>query len=134
MILIDSSAWIEYYRSSGEHVAQMAVAEAIEEDQAAVNGIIRVEILGFAPDELQLRRLTSDFDAYHDLPLGSEDFDLASSIGFDLRRQGITVPATDLIIAACAIRADATLYHLDHHFEHIASTSDLDQEALATTS
>lgn len=132
MILIDSSAWIEYYRSSGDRRAQEAVAEAIEDDQAAVNGIIRVEILGFAPDELRLRQLTSDFDGYHQISLGPEDFHLASSIGFHLRRQGITVPATDLIIAASSIRADARLYHLDRHFEQIAAASDLGQQHLGS--
>lgn len=49
----------------------------------------------------------------------------SSAIGFDLRRLGRTVPATDLIIAACAIRAQAELLHVDDHFEEIAKVSAL---------
>jgi hypothetical protein len=37
MILIDSSAWIEFYRRHGEPAVQEAVAAAIESDEAAVS-------------------------------------------------------------------------------------------------
>jgi predicted nucleic acid-binding protein len=57
--------------------------------------------------------------------LEDEDFDLAAGIGFDLRRLGRTVPSTDLIIAACAIRARAELLHVDDHFADIAKVSAL---------
>jgi len=50
---------------------------------------------------------------------------LAASIGFDLRRRGCTVPATDLIVTACAIRARAELLQVDDHFDEIAGVSAL---------
>lgn len=130
MILVDSSAFIEYYRPSGSLAARRKVAAAIEADQVAVNGIIRVEILAFAPSDIELRKLASDFDAFHRLDLEPRDFDRAVELGFALRRRAITVPTTDLIIAACAIRAGATLYHLDRHFDQIAEVSELQVENL----
>ena len=103
MILADSSALIEYYRRGGSPVVQEAVAAAISEDALAFNGIVFVEVVGFAADERERRALLASFGAFHRLALADEDFDLAASIGFDLRRRGRTVPATDLIIAASAM-------------------------------
>jgi hypothetical protein len=124
-ILLDSSALIEYYRPSGSPAVQAAVAEAISQERAAVNGIIQVEILVFAPDQASYRKLLADFQAFHWLDLGSEEFALATELGFQLRRQGVTVPPTDLMIAASGIQAGATLYHLDAHYDLIAQHSNL---------
>jgi predicted nucleic acid-binding protein len=41
-------------------------------------------------------------------------------MGFSLRRKAITIPATDLIIAASAIRAGAVLYHVDGHYDMLS--------------
>lgn len=125
MIVADSSALIEYYRRGGSPAVQEAVAAAISDDELAFNGIIFVEVVGFAADERERRALLASFGAFHRLPLEDGDFDLAASIGFDLRRRGRTVPATDLIIAACAIRARAELLHVDDHFAEIAGVSAL---------
>jgi predicted nucleic acid-binding protein len=125
MIVADSSALIEYYRRGGLPAVQEAVAAAITEDVLAFNGIIFVEVVGFAADERERQALLASFGAFRRLALDDGDFDLASSIGFDLRRRGRTVPATDLIIAACAIRAQAELLHVDDHFDEIAKVSDL---------
>jgi predicted nucleic acid-binding protein len=125
MIVADSSALIEYYRQGGSPAVQEAVAAAITEDLLAFNGIIFVEVVGVAADERERRALLASFGAFHRLTLDDGDFELAASIGFDLRRQGRTAPATDLIIAACAIRARAELLHVDNHFDDIARVSAL---------
>jgi predicted nucleic acid-binding protein len=125
MIVADSSALIEYFRRGGSSAVQEAVAAAITQDALAFNGIIFVEVVEFAADERERQALLASFGAFHRLVLDDGDFDLAASIGFDLRRRGRTVPATDLIIAASAIRAQADLLHLDDHFDEIAGVSAL---------
>ncbi len=125
MIVADSSALIEYYRRGGSPAVQEAVAAAITADALAFNGIVFVEVVGFAADERERRALLASFGAFHRLALEDGDFDLAARIAFDFRRRGRTVPATDLIIAASAIRAQAELLHVDDHFDEIASVSAL---------
>lgn len=124
MIVADSSALIEYYRKGGNSRVQDAVAAAIAGDELAVNGIIYVEVIGFA-DQSERHVLLEGFRAFHRLAITDAEFDLAASIGFDLRRRGRTVPATDLIIAASAVQAQAELLHVDDHFEEIAKVSAL---------
>jgi predicted nucleic acid-binding protein len=125
LIVADSSALIEYFRRGGSPAVQDAVAAVIADDELAFNGIIFVEVVGFAADARERRALRASFAAFRWLALEDGDFDLAADIGFDLRRRGQTVPATDLIIAACAIRAGAELLHVDDHFAEIAKVSGL---------
>ena len=125
MILVDSSAFVEYYRPTGSPVVRAAVAEAIEADLVAVNGVIQVEILAFAPAQTSFRKLLSDFKVFHWFDLEEADFDLAAELGFSLRRRAITVPPADLIIAASAIRFDAVVYHVDSHYDMMTRYSDL---------
>ena len=70
------------------------------EDEVAVNGLIQVEIVSYAASVAARDRLISDFKAFHWLDLKRADFALASDLGFQLRQGGLTIPATDLIIAA----------------------------------
>ena len=125
MILVDSSAFIEYYRPGGDLEASSAVAEAISEDRVAVNGLIQVEIVSYASSDAARNRLISDFKAFHWLDLNRADFALASDLGSQLRQGGVTIPATDLIIAASALNSDATLYHRDRHFDLISAKTPL---------
>lgn len=123
MILVDSSAFIEFYRPDGNKEVRDAVAEVISADQIAVNGIIQVEVVSFARGSRAFQQLTSDFQAFHWLELTKKVFAKASTLGNELRTIGITIPATDLIIASSAILANAELYQLDRHFDTIAEHS-----------
>ena len=116
MKLIDSSAWIEYYRKNGKREYKACVSDAIRDNTAAVNGIIHLEILVFAKTQSEFDAISADFSSLHQVELDVRVFQEASKIGFDLRRKGITIPASDLIIAASAIIADAELVHLDSHY------------------
>ena len=52
-------------------------------------------------------------------------FDLA----FQLRRKGVTIPYTDILIAATAQAHEATLLHVDAHFDLAAQFSSLKVES-----
>lgn len=133
MIVVDSSALIEYYRPDGDRAVRARVAQAVADDEIAVNGIIEVEIRAFAHSEKERSLLAADFRAFHHLLLSRTELDLASDLGFHLRRRGETVPATDLLVAASAIAAAAPLFHLDDHFDRIAEVSNLDALHLGRT-
>lgn len=125
MIVLDTSVLIEYYRPGGDSRIRAAVLKAMGDGDIAVNGIIQVELLAFAAGEEERRTLVSDLQAFHFLELGREQFDLACDLGFTLRRGGFTIPATDLVIAASAITAQAELFHADGHFDRVTEVSDL---------
>ena len=125
MILIDSSAWIEFYHHSGSNIVKDAVEEAISNDVAAVNGVITVEILSFITNPRHYESVSQDFGAFHWIGSSRSVFKAAASLGRELRAKGLTIPATDLIIAATALEHKTQLLHLDRHFEQIAEHCDL---------
>jgi len=131
VIVVDSSAFVEYFRPSGNSKVRHAVAQAIAADQVAVNGIIEVEIVAFAREEAEYRRLAAHFRAFQWIELGRAVFEQAAGLGATLRRKGITVQAADLIIAASAIEAGAQLYHTDSDYDQIARHSALQAENLS---
>jgi len=128
MILVDTSVWIYYYRPAGSKKIQEILKEAIINDLVAVNGIIMVEVLSGISRRVDFEEVNSDFNGFHIYPLDNKIFAMASSIGASLRRKGITIPSTDLIIAASAIDNNSTLYHIDNHFTLMAEHTKLKVE------
>ena len=130
MKLIDSSCWVEYYRAEGNTRIQNAVEEAIESDEAATCGMIRIEILSYISRQTEYNAVSQDFSGMHDLTIAPREFDAAIKIGRVLRAKGVSVPSTDLLIAATAICHSAILLHCDKHFQTISKYSDLKQQML----
>ena len=119
MILVDTSAWIEYLRDTGSRACER-VQELLAQDMAVADPI-RMEVLAGARDErhlLQLRRLLArgtNFQAT------SMDYDHAAVLYRQCRANGETVRRLiDCLIAAIAIRNDITLLHQDADFEVLA--------------
>jgi predicted nucleic acid-binding protein len=115
--LIDSSCWAGYYRPGGDSRIQAAVEAAIESDEAAICGMIRIEILGYIARQAEYDAVSYDFSGIHDIPITHREFDAAVTIGRVLRAKGVSAPVTDLLIAAAAINSQATLLHCDKHFQ-----------------
>ena len=120
MTLIDSSAWIEYYSKTGLEEIMDLVSDAIRKNEAAINGIVHVEILAYASRDQNYDDLRTDFSSFLWIKLSKTVFDLAVEMGRLLRTIGLTVPTTDLIVASSARDAEASLLHYDAHFEKMA--------------
>lgn len=125
MILVDSSVWVCYYRADGDAKIKQIVIDAIDKDLVAINGIIIVEILSGISRKKEFEKVRGDFMGFHILPVQDEIFLKAAVMGSKLRRKGVTVPSTDLIIAASAINSKSILYHIDNHFDMISEHIDL---------
>ncbi len=70
--------------------------------------------------------------ALHPLPVTEERWDQAAKLGFQLRRRGVSVPFTDLLIGAVAKHEGVTLLHRDRHFDLMAEHVGLKVESYVT--
>ena len=131
MILIDTSAWIEFLRDTGSPVARRVEA-LIEED--AVLGTcdtVVMEVLAGAANEPaagDLMRLLDRCRFYPTRPL----FDSTGSAAIyrACRRAGFTPRRlNDCAIASVALTHGLSVLHTDRDFEHIASVTGLLIEA-----
>ena len=119
MILIDTSAWIEFLRNTASPTCER-VEEVLAHD-IAVADPIRMEVLAGARSEqhlIQLRRLLARGTILHTKPI---DYDQASILYRQCRANRETVrKLIDCLIAAVAIRNDIAILHLDADFEVLA--------------
>lgn len=122
MILVDTSAWVEYLRGTGSRVHRK-VRELLETEQPlASTEVVVMEVLAGARDDLHLERLRRLLFRCEFLPLaGLSDYEDAAALYRQCRRAGKTLRSlTDCLIAVVAMRANAELIHADRDFETIA--------------
>lgn len=116
MILIDTSAWIEFLRDTGSPICEQ-VHNALAGDMAVADPI-RMEVLAGARDEqhmIELRRLLARGTSVHTEPV---DYEQAAVLYRQCRARGETVrKLIDCLIAAIAIRNDVPLLHKDADFD-----------------
>lgn len=127
MILVDSSAWIEFQRATGSAVDER-LTKAIETDEPlATPGLVVLEVLAGARDEQQARELRRLLDRCSFVPLDEpSDWELAAALYRACRRAGTTVRRLpDCLIAVLAMRVGADLLHQDAAFDAIAQHAPL---------
>ena len=119
MILIDTSAWVEFLRDTGSSVC--ARVDELLDLELATCDPIRMEVLAGARDEghlNDLRRLLARASALDTQPGDYED---GAGLYRRCRRGGETVrKLIDCVIAAVAIRSDVAVLHADSDFEVLA--------------
>lgn len=119
MILIDSSAWIEFLRDTGSPTCTR-VDEFLGAD-IAVCEPVRMEILAGARDDRQLSDLRRLLARAALLPTESIDYEEAAVLYRSCRRRGDTPrKLIDCLIAAIAIRVGVPILHVDADFDVIS--------------
>lgn len=124
MILIDTSAWVEFLRDTGSPVCERV--DKLLSSRIATCDAVRMEVLAGARDEDHLQQLRRLLARATLLPTESIDFDSAAGLYRSCRSQGRTVrKLIDCLIAAVAIRANVPILHLDEDFNGIAAVTAL---------
>ena len=131
LTLIDSSLWILAFKRNCPENIRSIIGDLLDKDIAATCGIILLEILPGSKNEKEYKEILEEMEALHYLEVKKEVWHQGAQLGFDLRRKGITIPATDIHIASIAMYYHLTLLHADHHFELIAQNSDLKSKQIA---
>lgn len=123
MILVDTSAWIEYQRATGSSVDLWLNAAVEADEPLATVGIVTMELLAGARDDIHLGQLRRFLARWKFLPLEEpSDYELAASVYRECRRRGHTIRRqADCLIAAIAMRSGTALVHRDTDFDSIAS-------------
>ena len=123
MILVDSSAWIEYLRATDSPTDERLTHLLLSGGELlATTDVVLMEVLAGARDEAELRALRRLLGAAEFLAVeGPADYEAAAALHRRCRRGGETPRSlSDCLIAAVALRANAQLLHADRDFELIA--------------
>ncbi len=128
--LVDTSAWIFALKSEGAQEIRDRIGQIISDEELFTTGIIKLELLSGTKTQKEFDRLKKYLDALDMVETDDRLWESAYKLAFKLLRHGITVPNTDILIAACGFVAKATIVHADAHFEMIGSKSNLKTENL----
>lgn len=124
MILIDTSAWVEFLRDTGSPVCDRV--DKLLDSRIATCDAVRMEVLAGARDQEHLEQLRRLLARATMLATESIDYDAAAAIYRSCRSQGKTVrKLIDCLIAAVAMRASVPILHADQDFTAIAMATDL---------
>jgi hypothetical protein len=119
MILVDTSAWVEFLRDTGSPACR-AVDELLAKE-LAICDVVTMEVLAGARDERHLGDLRRLLARAVVVPMVPADYEDAASLYRTCRRGGGAVRRMiDCLIAAVTIRAGARLLHADADFTVLA--------------
>jgi len=121
MILVDTSAWIHMLRPNGDSGIRARVERALQTGDACWCAMVRLELWNGAGGERE-KKVLRDFERLlPELPTSDEVWSEAAELARRARADAITVPASDLLIAACARYHGASLETADSDFDFLAS-------------
>ncbi len=120
MILVDTSSWIHLLRPDGDTSVRARVERALNDGDACWCPLVRLELWNGASGDRD-RKVLRDFESVlPELPISAEVWALAYEFARKARAKGVSVPATDILIAACARLHRATLETSDADFVALA--------------
>jgi len=128
VILVDTSAWIEFLRDTGSPVCQRV--DDLLATEIAICDVVRMEVLAGARDEQHLQQLRRLLARASTLATEPVDYDAAAALYRTCRQRGYTVrKLIDCLIAAVAIRGNVPVLQRDADFDILAQHTDLQVDA-----
>lgn len=117
LLLVDSNYYIGISRAGGDPFEKLgAMADGWD---VATCGMVIMEVLRGVRSEKARRYFETAFSCMIYMATLNSVWEKAAQLAWTLDRKGRVLPATDLIIAACALSQDAALLTFDCHFTEI---------------
>ena len=121
MLLVDTSSWIHFLRPDGDPGVHARVETALESGEACWCPLVQLELWNGARGAHERSVLREFARVLPELAIDSEVWSKAYDLATQARAQGVTAPATDVLIAACALHHGADLESADSDFDHLAA-------------
>lgn len=118
MVVADTSVWIPFFTDPGSPEKQ-AIDSLIDGRELALVGVVLAELLQGCRNPKESQSILNTVTALDFLETTFSTWQRAGDLSASLRRKGITIPLTDLVIAALALEHGCQVYTLDPHFEQV---------------
>ncbi len=119
MILVDTNIIVDIWRNPNEEKIDL-----FRELDVVICPVVEVELIHGARSEKEKREIKSALNDIEMLPIDEIVWEELGEIVYSLRRNGVTVPFQDALIAAVAVRYSCQLWTNDRHFENISKVID----------
>jgi predicted nucleic acid-binding protein len=120
LLLVDTSSWIHLLRPDGEPAVRARVERALQAGEACWCPLIRLELWNGAGGDRE-KKVLRDFERrLPELGIDASVWVAACELAGRARAAGVAVPATDLLIFACASHHGVGMEHADADFDQLA--------------
>ena len=113
--LVDSNVFIALTRR-GEDAAEWLGSQL---QDIYTCGMVRLEVLRGMKNPREHDAMAAFFDVLCNVQTDNKLWEQAAELGWKLDRAGHMIPAADILIAACALRAGVPVLTADKHFQGI---------------
>jgi hypothetical protein len=115
LLLVDKSA------------LERATSETLELGELCLCAVVRLEMLYSARSPSDYERIEQWLDAFRNLRIDAETIATALTAQRELGQRGRhRLPVPDLLIAACAQQHQASVLHVDRHYDTLAEVLDFE--------
>jgi predicted nucleic acid-binding protein len=116
-VLVDSCVFITLLKTRRDPGRELL--GRIDLTDLATCGMVRLEVIRGLATPRARQGMDAFFDVMQNVPTDNTLWEDACELGWHVTRQGNNMPAQDIIIAACALRAGAVVLTYDRHFDAI---------------
>lgn len=121
MVLVDTSVWIDYFKSNNES----SLDKLIQENMVLTNDIILTELIPFAKHKSE-SGIVEGLKSLSTIPMDIDWIGLQMLQTLNLNQGVNKVGIPDLIICQQVLQHKVQLWSLDKHFDLIAKYTNLD--------
>lgn len=112
MILVDTNVIIDFWDKPTEEAKN-----AFEENDIAICGAIKTELLRGSNSEKQFSQIEEALDDFTYLSFSEKDWISLAKLFITLKQNGLAVPFQDAMIAYLAIKNNCKVWTNDKHFK-----------------
>jgi predicted nucleic acid-binding protein len=133
-VIVDTSVWSLALRRSNdiENKYVEELEEVINEVRAQLVGPVRQELLIGIKTEKQYKILKNHLRAFKDLPIETEDYELAADYFNKARRKGIQGSNTDFLLCAISTRHQMPIFTIDKDFVNFQTVFPIELHKIRT--
>lgn len=121
-LLPDTCVWIDFLKGRNTTLT-LQLEQALLQGEVYTCGVVLYELLQGIRNPGEDEQVRTAFDALTMLEMTAQTWVSAAKLSSELRKQGITLPMSDIIIAAVATEQGLTVMTVDTHFKHIPNLS-----------
>jgi predicted nucleic acid-binding protein len=117
-IIVDTCVWIVFFRES-ESELTLHLKGLLRERKVIMVGMVMAEILQVVKAQKEANLVKQSLGKLPYLEVTREIWETAGKMSASLRGAGVTIPLSDLIIAAVALSGGHEIFTIDPHFHKV---------------
>jgi predicted nucleic acid-binding protein len=116
-VLIDTCMWVEFFKKNP--VSENVLEPLLLHNRVFVTGVVIFELIQGIKSEKERLRIAEVLRALNYIEMTELLWQKAGELASSLRKNGLNLPVSDILIATVALAHDLSVFTVDAHFESI---------------